>query len=239
MAGFSILNDVILNPEVLSVILEDEFSESDTETVKDQFSKSSSAPRNRNRKYALEEMDFLSEKKFTRMFRLNRTDLLVKDLFGKIMNENTSSDTGILSNEIQTVPTDTGTSNNKTKSTDPKKLKVSAPKFSTPKQNNSLQQPPARKIEINLTTNLSNNDYTNNNNNTANNEGAKINNAIMLDEEKVEYELCLKIVSNPGITNDNIKKQALDTLQKIMDEKKRRRTDNYKETTNKIFWKRK
>jgi DDE superfamily endonuclease len=60
----------------LETVLNDEFDEIRKDIrqrrAKRKCSKRAAAPRNRNRNYALEEMDYLSDSQFQRMFRLNR-----------------------------------------------------------------------------------------------------------------------------------------------------------------------
>jgi hypothetical protein len=64
---------LLSHPEILAEILQDEFVQEVTgEKPGATFSNRSSAPRNRNRGYALQEMEFLTAAEFKRMFRLSR-----------------------------------------------------------------------------------------------------------------------------------------------------------------------
>jgi len=72
MVDIGILQDILLNPDALAEILAEEL-DNNSSTNKKQISNRPSAPRNRDRSYALREMDYyLSDAEFTRMFRLNR-----------------------------------------------------------------------------------------------------------------------------------------------------------------------
>ena len=64
---------LLSHPEILSEILKDEIENDGTAKGRhDTFSNRRAAPRQRNRGYALEEMEHLTDKEFQRMFRLNR-----------------------------------------------------------------------------------------------------------------------------------------------------------------------
>lgn len=67
----------ILQPAVLASILEDDIidicNENNESKEKRKLSTRASAPRERNRGFAVKEMEILSDKEFTRMFRLSRS----------------------------------------------------------------------------------------------------------------------------------------------------------------------
>jgi hypothetical protein len=72
----SIVKSIVDNPPIILHFLEEEIDDLFAENQEFQdipkFSNRKSAPRNRNRAYALEEMHLLSDAEFSRMFRLNR-----------------------------------------------------------------------------------------------------------------------------------------------------------------------